>query len=134
MVNNAPDRTDKQKKESIENKTIEVVHDADSNNYDPAEVEISDASESSDWSEQNGLNSFDNLDAPKFEPPFYARYRLLTVAAITITIFWLVISLNFLFKNLTMVDISQLLPHELGGGSSGYRDTDCVNVDCCRLF
>ena len=46
------------------------------------------------------LNTFENFSAPKFEVPFYARYRLLTVTATIMTILWLILSLNFLFKTI----------------------------------
>ena len=41
MVNNAPDIENEQKDVSAKPTTIEVVHDADSEDYDPEEVKVS---------------------------------------------------------------------------------------------
>ena len=126
MVKNAPDRIEEQKSENGEKATIEVVHDADevvhdagSDHFETDDDQLSEELENIPETNNLDLNSFENLSAPEFEAPFYARYRLLSVTAIILTLFWLVASLNFLFNNLTLADISQLLPHELGGIAAG---------------
>ena len=91
MVNNAPDIENEQKDVSAKPTTIEVVHDADSEEYDPEEVKVSGSFEGSGVSEEVLLNSFENLTAPEFESPFYVRYRLLTISATLVTISWLIV-------------------------------------------
>ena len=94
---------------------LEVVHDADA----APDTKHTGVQESYEWLEPKEPNLIDGIVAPEFKPPFYARYRVLTILAILATIGWLAASASFVFENLGLADIAQLLPHELGGMAAG---------------
>ena len=113
MAKNAPDNPN-------QNPPIEVVHDANST----AENNKSDAKQSGiqekyEWVEDSSPNLIDSLVAPEFKPPFYARYHLLSILAALATIGWLAGSATYVFDSLGLEELSQLLPHELGGLAAG---------------
>ena len=61
--------------------------------------------------------------------PIYARYRLLSVSAVIMTIAWLVVSTAYLLEGLTFTDLLALLRH---GGRHGHASS--ASLDRCRLL
>ena len=56
---------------------------------------------------------------PAWRAPVYARYRLLSIGAVIMSIAWLVGAGVFLIEGLKLSDLMALLPHELGGMAAG---------------
>ena len=61
----------------------------------------------------------DKMAPPAWRVPVYARYRLLSIGAVIMSIVWLVASGVFLIEGLKLSDLMALLPHELGGMAAG---------------
>lgn len=62
----------------------------------------------------------DLLVAPeRWKMPFWARYRLLSVAALILSAAWLVVSYTYIDQQFGWDTFSQVFPHEIGGLAAG---------------
>ena len=116
MAFNQPDRPDS------DSRSIEVVHDADTTQTDEAPVEQSSDGEAAPIEEASSrvLNEhFEKLEAPDWTPPFYVRFRLLSIAALTASVAWLMASAYYVLEHLGFEELTALLPHEIGGMVAG---------------
>ena len=59
------------------------------------------------------------LNAPEWRPPFYIRWRLLSLSALALSAAWLGLSAQYILAQIRPEDLTQLLPHELGGMAAG---------------
>ena len=57
----------------------------------------------------------DQLEPDAWRPPFYLRFRLLTWAGAVLSTVWLALCAYFIDRQIPWSDISELLPHEIGG-------------------
>ena len=114
-----PDRKD------VSNPSIEVVHDRGANWPEGRSPEWPfDRQERTPISESQARDSNRFYDSAPFEPdewtpPFYLRYRLLTIGATVLTLAWLSGAYLYVANDLGFDALATLLPHEVGGLFAG---------------